>query len=69
MRIIGFFVGVLLIVWLVVGAAAAGQRHYFSGGLASCAHAGTITVTILAGPLNYAGVNPKISCRVPRPSP
>jgi len=25
-------------------------------------------VTIIAGPLNYLGVNPKISCTVPQPS-
>jgi hypothetical protein len=25
-------------------------------------------VTILAGPLNYFGVNPKIKCQVPQPS-
>ena len=27
-----------------------------------------IAVTILAGPLNYVGVDPKISCHVPQPS-
>jgi hypothetical protein len=30
--------------------------------------AGTIVVTVVAGPLNYAGVNPKISCHTPQPS-
>jgi len=25
-------------------------------------------VTILAGPLNYVGVNPKVVCHVPQPS-
>ncbi len=25
-------------------------------------------VTILAGPLNYFGVNPKVVCEVPQPS-
>jgi len=25
-------------------------------------------VTILAGPLNYVGVNPRLHCHVPRPS-
>jgi hypothetical protein len=25
-------------------------------------------VTILAGPLNYVGVNPKVDCHVPKPS-
>jgi hypothetical protein len=28
----------------------------------SCASAGTVVVTILAGPLNFIGVNPKLSC-------
>jgi hypothetical protein len=59
---------VVLIIWLVIGAVAAGQRHYFSESSESCAGAGTIAVTILAGPLNYAGVNPKISCHLPQPS-
>ncbi|HVA59983.1 MAG TPA: hypothetical protein VNG13_05535 [Mycobacteriales bacterium] len=58
----------LLVIWLVIGAIAAGQRHYFSGTATNCARAGTIAATVLAGPLNYVGVNPKISCRVPQPS-
>jgi hypothetical protein len=58
----------LLLVWLVIGAIAGGQRHYYSGSPANCAKAGTITVTVLAGPLNYVGVNPKISCKTPQPS-
>jgi len=61
-------VSLILTIWLIIGAAAAGQRHYFSGSITNCAKAGTIAVTILAGPLNYVGVNPKISCAVPRPS-
>jgi hypothetical protein len=47
---------------------AAAQRHYFSGDNANCAKIGTIAVTIVAGPLNYLGVNPKIKCNVPQPS-
>ncbi len=58
----------LLVIWLVIGAVAAGQRNYYSGSSANCAKAGTIIVTILAGPLNYFGVNPKIRCQVPQPS-
>lgn len=58
----------LLVIWLVIGAIAAGQRNYYSGTSANCAKAGTIIVTILAGPLNYFGVNPKIRCQVPQPS-
>jgi hypothetical protein len=58
--------GVLvLVVWLVIGAIAAGQRHYYTGSSANCARLGTITVTVLAGPLNYLGVNPRISCQAP----
>lgn len=63
-------VPVLLVVWLIIGAIAGGQRHYYSSGAANCAKTGTILVTIIAGPLNYIGVNPKIkSCKTPQPSP
>ena len=58
----------ILIVWLIIGAIAAGQRHYYNGSKANCAKASTIAVTIIAGPLNYVGVNPKISCTAPTPS-
>lgn len=58
----------LLIVWLVVGVIAAGQRGYYSGPVGNCTKVGTTVVTILAGPLNYVGVNPKVECKVPQPS-
>lgn len=58
----------LLVVWLVIGAIAGAQRHYYNSSSANCAHAGTIFVTILAGPLNYVGVNPKVKCQLPSPS-
>jgi len=58
----------ILIVWLVIGAIAGGQRHYYSGDSPNCVRLGTIAVTVLAGPLNYAGVNPKLSCNLPQPS-
>lgn len=62
-------VALVLALWLIVGAIAAGQRHYYSGSADNCAKAGTIAVTILAGPLNYVGLNPKVSsCRAPQPS-
>ena len=60
--------GVILVIWLIIGAIAAGQRGYFNGSETNCAEAGTIAVTVLAGPLNYIGVNPKINCNVPQPS-
>ncbi|WP_368680521.1 hypothetical protein R1X32_09945 (plasmid) [Rhodococcus opacus] len=59
--------GVLLL-WLIIGAIAAAQRDYFAGTSTDCADVGTILVTIVAGPLNYVGVNPKIGCSVPQPS-
>lgn len=58
----------LLVIWLIIGAVAAAQRHYFSGSSASCAKVGTVAVTVVAGPLNYFGVNPKVHCQVPQPS-
>ncbi|MGA9746383.1 MAG: hypothetical protein WBQ50_02900 [Nocardioides sp.] len=61
--------GIIVVVWLVIGLLAAFQRDYFSGDDTNCAEAGTIAVTVVAGPLNYAGVNPKIEdCNVPEPS-
>jgi hypothetical protein len=59
---------VLLLVWLVIGAIAGGQRHYYSSSDPNCAQTGTIIATVLAGPLNYSGVNPKVSCKTPQPS-
>ena len=59
---------VLIVIWLVIGVIAATQRKYFSGSDANCAKLGTIAVTIVAGPLNYVGVNPKVSCTIPQPS-
>jgi hypothetical protein len=58
----------LLAIWLIIGAVAAGQRGYYDGAVGSCTKAGTTAVTILAGPLNYAGANPKVSCTMPQPS-
>jgi hypothetical protein len=51
------------------GAVAAGQRGYFTHATQNCASAGTIAVTVIAGPLNYFGANPKVTnCHVPQPS-
>jgi len=60
---------ILMVVWLVIGALAAAQRGYFSQKDSNCGKASTIAVTIVAGPLNYVGVNPKIAdCKAPQPS-
>ena len=61
----------LVVVWLVIGALAAYQRDYFSDARTNCAEASNIALTIVAGPLNYMGVNPKVRCAevdVPEPS-
>jgi len=50
------------------GTIAGGQRRYYGNSNPNCARAGTIAVTVLAGPLNYAGVNPKVACKEPQPS-
>jgi hypothetical protein len=54
---------VLLTVWLAIGGVAAGQRGDYRGPI-GCSGAGTIAATVLAGPLNYAGVQPHIRCSV-----
>lgn len=59
---------VLLAVWLVIGVFAAGQRGDYHETVRSCSRASTTAVTILAGPLNYLGVNPRIQCTTPQPS-
>ncbi|MCL7457590.1 hypothetical protein AB0J85_12745 [Micromonospora echinofusca] len=60
--------GVLVVIWLIIGAVAAGQRGYYNNDDTNCAEAGTILVTIVAGPLNYIGANPKVDCELPQPS-
>ena len=59
---------VLLFVWLIIGAAAAGQRGYFNLTNINCSQGATMALTIIAGPLNYVGLNPQISCTAPKPS-
>jgi hypothetical protein len=58
---------VLLVIWLVIGFIAAGQRGDYKHSL-DCGNVATAAVTILAGPLNYANVNPHINCTTPSPS-
>jgi hypothetical protein len=61
----------VLLIWLVIGLLAAFQRDYFDGKVDNCNKAASIAATIVAGPLNYVGVNPKIDCHsvdLPEPS-
>jgi len=58
----------LVLIWLVIGVFAAFQRDYFTHADNNCSDVGTILVTVVAGPLNYIGANPKITCEAPEPS-
>ena len=61
--------GVIVLIWLIIGVIAAYQRDYFTNSPANCATAGSIALTVVVGPLNYAGVNPKVTnCNLPAPS-
>lgn len=53
-------VSLALFAWLVIGACAAVQRGYITHPTANCGSSGTIAVTIIAGPMNYLGVNPRV---------
>ncbi|AMT73253.1 hypothetical protein [Mycobacteroides immunogenum] len=64
------YAGTLLAIWLIIGAIAVAQRGYFTESSQTCASAGTIALTVVAGPLNYAGLNPTVThCSIPQPSP
>ncbi|HXA87729.1 MAG TPA: hypothetical protein VNW96_03980 [Mycobacterium sp.] len=63
--------GAVVLVWLLIGVFAAWQLHYFENGPTNCAAASTVALTVVAGPLNYGVVNPKVvDCpkpQVPQP--
>ncbi len=66
---LGSILGAIVVIWLIIGAIAGAPRGYYSDeGDASCAKAGTILVTIAAGPLNNVAVDPEVDCSVPQPS-
>lgn len=63
-------IGIIVVLWLVVGVAAAWQRGYFGNDRdVSCKTTGDTALTIVAGPLNYLGANPKVDCHVKVPQP
>ena len=63
-------IGILLAIWLVIGFVAALQRGDFGDDReVSCKSVGDTVLTVLAGPLNYMGVNPKVDCEVPEDLP
>jgi hypothetical protein len=65
----GRLIGIIVVVWLLIGVLAAYQRGYFSDKRdVSCKTASDTVLTVVAGPVNYVGVNPKVKCNVPQPS-
>jgi hypothetical protein len=59
---------VILLVWLLIGAAAAGQRGYYNITKFGCTNVATVIATFAVGPFNYIGVNPVINCGAPKPA-
>ena len=65
----GGWVAIVIVIWLIIGVVAAVQRGYFGDKKdVSCKSFGDTALTVVAGPLNYVGANPKIDCKVPQPS-
>ena len=63
-------IGIIVVVWLVIGAFAAYQRGYFGNDRdVNCKTGGDTALTVVAGPLNYFGANPKVNCRIDVPQP
>ncbi|MDX6277650.1 MAG: hypothetical protein QOJ72_1778 [Nocardioidaceae bacterium] len=59
---------IVIVIWLVIGALAATQRDYFKSSDNNCRKTSDAVLTVVAGPLNYVGVNPKVKCKLPQPS-
>ena len=69
-RSVTSLISIIAVVWLVIGGIAAFQRGYLENSQQNCASTATIVVTVIAGPLNYVGANPKIAdCNVNLPQP
>ena len=65
----GRLLAIIVVVWLLIGALAAYQRGYFTDQSdVNCKKVSDTVLTVVAGPLNYVGVNPKVECSVPQPS-
>ena len=65
----GRLFGIIIVVWLLIGVLACWQRGYFGDDKdVSCKEFSDTALTIVAGPLNYVGVNPTVKCKTPQPS-
>jgi hypothetical protein len=57
------FLFILVIIWFTLGASAANDRGYFDTSRSrTCSFVGTGLLTVVAGPLNYAGIHPTAAC-------
>lgn len=57
------FVMMMVIVWFVFGASAANDRGFFNTHTdRTCAFVGSGALTVVAGPLSYAGIHPRAYC-------
>ena len=66
----GRLIGILLVLWLIIGAFAAFQRGYFDDADTNCSETSDIALNVVAGPLNYLRLNPPVDCpALPQPSP
>jgi hypothetical protein len=53
----------VVIIWFVLGVTSADNRGYFdSGAQRTCNFVGSAALTVIAGPLNYAGLHPHAYC-------
>jgi ABC-type dipeptide/oligopeptide/nickel transport system permease subunit len=52
---------IIVTIWLIFGVVAGVQRGYF-GRADNCPRVWTTLATIVAGPLNFVGLNPKVAC-------
>lgn len=65
----GRLLGIVVVIWLIIGVLAAWQRGYFGDEKdVSCKEFSDTALTVVAGPLNYVGLNPKVDCKTPQPS-
>jgi hypothetical protein len=57
------FLFILVIIWFVLGASVANDRGYFdTSRKRDCTFIGSALLTVVAGPINYAGLHPRAAC-------
>jgi hypothetical protein len=57
------FLMLMTVIWFVLGVSAASDRGFFNSGYSrTCSHVGTAALTVVAGPLYYAGLKPQAYC-------